>query len=444
MQNSQLSLPCKDFGTFDLVVVGGGCTGVCAALRAARLGLKVAIVEKSNCFGGVATNGLVNVWHTLLDITCTEQVISGLTEEVEQKLLENGSAWVENTKSIGIRFDPNAMKFVLDQLVVESGIKIFFHTVYCALIANDGKIDHIVVGNEDGLGRIFAEFFIDATGDGDLCRDAGLKSYAYNRIQPPFPCCFLNGTIKGNLGELIEKFGPEFGLDDDWGWGGTVPGVEGVSFRADFHVFGKQCSHADELTEAELEGRRKIYAMSGLLKKYDDPKLAVAALCSQIGIRETVHYETNFKATEWDLLTGKSYEDTVMQGTYRVDIHHQHDNGITFKYLGGETETFYGKSNRLVRGNWREEMGITTPCARYYQIPFRILVQNTVRNLIPVGRMIHADEGAFGALRVMVNLNQLGEAAGVAAWLSLQTGKGISEISGVDVRSQLRKGGSCL
>lgn len=44
----------KDFGTFDLVVVGGGCTGVFAAIRAARLGLKVAIIERSNCFGGVA------------------------------------------------------------------------------------------------------------------------------------------------------------------------------------------------------------------------------------------------------------------------------------------------------------------------------------------------------------------------------------------------------
>ena len=76
----------------DIVVVGGGCTGVFAAVRAARLGLKVAIIEKSNCFGGVATNGLVCVWHTLLDVDKKEQIIAGLTQEVEETLFKAGYA----------------------------------------------------------------------------------------------------------------------------------------------------------------------------------------------------------------------------------------------------------------------------------------------------------------------------------------------------------------
>ena len=59
MNTTELTLSCKDFGNYDVVVTGGGCTGVFAAIRSARLGLRVALVEKSNCFGGVATNGLV-------------------------------------------------------------------------------------------------------------------------------------------------------------------------------------------------------------------------------------------------------------------------------------------------------------------------------------------------------------------------------------------------
>ena len=62
----------------DLCVVGGSATGVFAAVRAARLGLRVMLAEKQNCFGGVATNGLVNVWHTYKD---TEKKMQGKEEK---------------------------------------------------------------------------------------------------------------------------------------------------------------------------------------------------------------------------------------------------------------------------------------------------------------------------------------------------------------------------
>ena len=119
MKSIQLS--CKEFGNYDLVVVGGGCAGVFAAVRAARLGLKTAIVEKHNCFGGVATAGLVNVWHTVLDSDGKERVIAGLTEEVRSTLLKNGHAVPEKTVSPAIYFDPNVMKWELDKLAAGAG-----------------------------------------------------------------------------------------------------------------------------------------------------------------------------------------------------------------------------------------------------------------------------------------------------------------------------------
>jgi len=65
----------------DICVIGGSCTGVFAAVRAARLGARVAIVEEQGFFGGVATASLVNVWHSLFDTTGEQQIIGGLTEE---------------------------------------------------------------------------------------------------------------------------------------------------------------------------------------------------------------------------------------------------------------------------------------------------------------------------------------------------------------------------
>ena len=439
MGNLDITLPCKDFGYFDVVVVGGGCAGVFAAVRAARKGLKVAIVEKSNCFGGVATSGLVNVWHSLFDIYNKEQIIGGLTHEVVHTLLKAGYGELSQTESAYIRFDPNALKHVMDELVVGSNIKVFFHTFYCSLIKEDRQIKSILLANKDGIGCLSAGFFIDATGDGDLCRDAEINSYVDSAIQPPTPCCFMSKTIEKDLGELITLHGKDFDLEDDWGWSGKIPGLNDIFFRADFHIFDKICNRAEDLTLAEIEGRKKIYALSELLKKYDHPDHAVVALCSQIGIRETVHYETQFKANEMDLLLGKSYDDTVMRGTYRIDIHHHKDNGITFKYLDGRQVTYYGKSNKRIKSNWMEDMGIKTPPAPYYQVPFRILVQEKVNNLIPVGRMINADRGAFGALRVMVNLNQLGEAAGIAAYLSVNEQKDIQKVCGKSVQKELHK-----
>ena len=439
MNNMDITLSCKDFGHFDVVVVGGGCTGVFAAVKAARRGLKVAIIEKSNCFGGVATTGLVNVWHSLFDIYGKEQIIGGLTDEVVRALIKTGYGRIVQASPNYINFDPNALKRILDELVTANHIKVFFHTFYNSLITEGNEITRIIVGNKDGIGSITAGFFIDSTGDGDLCRDAGLDSYVDNAFQPPTPCCFLSHKIKQDLGELITLHGEEFGLDDDWGWDCPIPGLDNIDFRADFHIFGKMCNVADDLTDAEIEGRRKIYALCELLKKYDDPKHSIVTLSSQIGIRETVHYNTIFKANEQDLLLGTSYEDTVMRGTYSIDIHHQNDNGITFKYLDGRVVTHYGKTNKCIVSNWMEEMGITKEPAPYYQVPFRILVQEKIKNLIPVGRMLNADRGAFGALRVMVNLNQLGEAAGIAACLSIKEQKPIQEVCGKAVSLELQK-----
>ena len=167
-------------------------------------------------------------------------------------------------------------------------------------------------------------------------------------------------------------------------------------------------------------------------------------MCSSLGIRESVHVRTRFCASETALLTGERYAAPVLNGTYPVDVHHQDDGGITFKYLDGTFTTIWGKGTRTETGNWREEAGLDGPPAKYYQIPFDILVGEKYGNFAAAGRMVNADAGAFGALRVMVNLNQLGEAAGTAAALCLEQGTTMREIDGVSVTKALRKGGSAL
>lgn len=429
----------------DVCVVGGSCTGVFAAVRAARLGARVVLIERQNRFGGVAANGLVNIWHSLMDTGNTEQIIAGLTDEVLCRLRANDAVMAGRDAWSAHIFNPNELAIVLDDLVREHRIKPYLHTQYAALACDGDTITHVVVENKDGRSAIAARFFIDATGDGDLARDLHLPSYRSAQVQPPTACYFLQGEIDDvRLQQAVETYGGAYGLQPDWGWSETVPGLAHISMRADTHLKDLLCSRADDLTAAELEGRRRAGAMVRLLNRHTDGRYGLAALCSHVGVRETVHYQTRFQAREMDLLTGKRYEDAILNGTYRVDQHHSETGGITFRYLDGTTCTYFENGKKKVLGNWMQERQFTGRPARFYQVPFALLVQEHCANFICAGRMLHADEGAFGALRVMVNVNQLGEAAGVAAYLAVQTGLPVWKLPGRQVRDTLQAGGSCI
>lgn len=431
----------------DLCVVGGSCTGVFAAVRAARLGAKVVLVEKQNCLGGTATSGLVNIWHSLHDADGKNQIIAGLTQETLERLNSAGALIRGQSVNDAYHFNSQELKIELDRYIQENKIKLYLHTYYSSVLYEGSRLKAVIVENKDGRSAIKADFFIDATGDGDMARDLKIESYQNKNIQPPSSCFLMKGDIEGaELNDIIHEHGQEAGLQDDWGWSGHSVCGKNITMRADNHVFKVLCSRTDDLTYSEMEGRRQMRAFVDLLKKYgkESKDYSLVAACSHIGIRDTVHYKTAFRACEKDLLLGRQYEDPILNGTYRVDIHHSEDMGITFKCLNGERHTLYGKGTREEFGNWRDEEGITGEPAKYYQLPFEILKGKTYENFIMAGRMLNADEGAFGALRVMVNLNQLGEAAGVAAYLALDGAKSIQSLDGASVCRLLKNGGSVI
>ena len=80
----------------------------------------------------------------------------------------------------------------------------------------------------------------------------------------------------------------------------------------------------------------------------------------------------------------------------------------------------------------------------YYQIPYRSLVTQKVKNLLMTGRMLDAEEEAYSAIRVMVYTNQTGEAAGVAAYISLAQDGDVRSVNVNDLRKLLKEGGSII
>ncbi|MEG1880726.1 MAG: FAD-dependent oxidoreductase, partial [Oscillospiraceae bacterium] len=169
----------------------------------------------------------------------------------------------------------------------------------------------------------------------------------------------------------------------------------------------------------------------------------LASLCSYIGIRQTYQIKSRYKCTEDEILSGKRFDDAILNGTYCLDVHHNADmdSGVTLKYLNGESRVHHGANQANESGRWRE---VTEKNPLFYQIPYRAIIPEKFDNLLMCGRMIDAENSAYGAIRVMVNANQLGEAAGVAAAICVNENCNTYDVDTVKLRELLKKGGSIV
>ena len=435
----------------DVCVLGGSCTGLFAAIRAARLGARVVIIEKDNCFGGIATTSMVNVWHSLHDTEGKKQIIAGLTEETVNRLDRRHAVQRHEltNPSRGFTFNSEELKIELDELAREAGIKIYLHTQFAApapLRDSSGRLEAVFVENKSGRGTIRARMFIDATGDADLAARLGCETYFANHLQPATACVRFSGwdtlgDTARRVGELIRTHGPAHNLPPTFSWGGRVPGSDTYMLAAT-RIHGINPANADDLTHGEIEGRRQVRAIADILRA-DAPnsRLSLEALPSRLGLRESRHIRSPYQLSGDDVLAGRAFDDTIAQGSYRVDVHHQDKPGITLRYLDGREE-YHRPGFPSENTRWRPETA-TNPT--YYQIPYRSLLPLSVPdNVIVAGRMLDVDPSAHAAVRVMVNMNQTGEAAGVAAVLALETNQPLRALNVATLRAKLTAGGSAL
>ncbi len=428
----------------DLCVVGGSCTGVFAAVRAARRGLRVALIEKQNSFGGVATNGMVCIWHSELCTEHRQQIWSGVTAEVLERLKQRDAVEVRDPNP-DTRFILNTeeLKIELDALVVEHQIRPYLHTWYARPVVKDGHIEAVIIQNKDGRSAIRAKVYVDASGDGDLASHLEVPYTVRPDLQAPTTCAKIRGLGGINMRQFYNEHRDEFDVPKDAGWSTAFPGgKDDVRLHAETHVFGANTADARQWTEAEMEGRRHIRAMMDMVRTHMPERredLALLALSSSIGVRETRRCQGLYRLTEMDVLEGRHFDDAIGYGSYRVDVHYPEGGGYLFKYLDGST--IASTSSGREYGRWRPERDENPS---FYQIPFRTMLSSQCDNMIMAGRMIDADEAAFGAIRVMVNMNQTGEAAGEAAALMVEQNRSCQDISVGELRERMREGGSLI
>jgi len=436
-------------GHFDICVVGGSCTGVFAAVAAARLGAKVALIENNGFFGGVATAGLVNIWHSFFDTGVQRQIIGGLTGEIVQRL--KGRKAVEILEPTGhsyVALNTAELIIELDEMVREHRIQPFLHSRFVQTVGRYGHLQAVIVEDKTGRRALAASCFVDATGDGDVIARMGLPTDRGATLQPPTTCMLLRGLAElrrrnpdFDLGRAVHDPSHPNALKQGFLWHAQVVGAPELTMVAGTRVAGADCSDADQLTATEIEGRRQIRAMCDILRHLPGgQETALVSLPAYVGVRQTRQARCLHELTEQEVLTGLRFDDAIANGSYRVDIHHIDRAGITLRYLDGREEyAAPGQDSQWSR--WRQEQAVDPT---FYQIPYRCLVPQGSQNVLVAGRLIDADAGAYGAVRVMVNCNQTGQAAGVAAALALEEACDVSRVNATRLREVLASQGAIV
>lgn len=186
----------------DVIVVGAGPAGMCAAIAAAREGVSVILVEQGGFCGGMATRGLVGSFMTCYDSKGENMIIRGLFQEIVNRMVDKGFAihpslvhagtaftsWIVVGHEHVTPFEPEGLKLVMDEMLTEAGVKILYHTDFLRPLMEHHTITGILVSSKRGPEVIKGKVVIDCTGDGDVAARCNVPyeygNEACNLVQP--------------------------------------------------------------------------------------------------------------------------------------------------------------------------------------------------------------------------------------------------------------------
>jgi hypothetical protein len=418
----------------DVLVVGGGPSGIGAALGAAAAGARVILVERYGFLGGNATAALVmplTSFHAHRDRTPDldrtalfptdhgpgEPVVAGVFRRMLSRLVQAGGALRPSGETgFTVPFDPEILKMVALDLLDEAGVQYLFHA-FASEVTGGNRPDAVVFEGKSGPLVIRAGVIVDATGDGDIAAAAGAP-FEIGRdrdglVQPmtlmfrmvEFEREAFAGYARRHpdqwrgvhgLWDLVQRATAAGELDlprEDVLFFGT-PHPREVSVNST-RVTGVQGISAYDLTRAEWESRRQMRQLTAFLRKYVPgfERAYVAQSGVQVGVRETRRIVGEYQLTAEDVLGARKFDDVIARGAYPVDIHNPEGPGTVLRRV---------------------------PSGEAYDIPLRCLLPQGAENLVVAGRCISGTHEAHSSYRVMPISMATGHAAGVCAALAVR------------------------
>ena len=366
---------------YNVIVVGGGFSGVAAAIAAARENKKVLLIEKSGALGGAANISLVMPYMPYTTKICDSDgntksiaLVRGLFKEINDRLYSAGKLVDDFNDRIGV-FDDEYLKIVLDRMVIESGVDIIFHATLCDVYTEGRKIKAVEISTVAGKMLFEADCYIDATGDANLSALAGCKfnlGRKEDNLCQPMTLCFRVCNVswehlrkeRADINTLWRKYREE----------GKVknprenvlmfkPLAENTVHFNSTRIVKLNPTNPFDVTRAEMEAREQMLELFSFLKANFEAfrNADIFSSAAAIGVRESRMVIGEHMLTVDELLATTKFEDAIAAGNYDIDIHNPEGTGTSHKFF---------------------------PEGVYYTVPYRSLVAKDFDNLLVAGRCI--------------------------------------------------------
>lgn len=393
----------------DVVVVGSGTAGTCAAIAAARNGAQTVLVERYGFLGGTSTQVLDTFYGFYTPGSVAYKVVGGIPDDVVAALKIHQAAF-ERPNSFGagtgVTYDPSILKIVWETLALQAGVRLLYHSFCTDVVMEGSRIKGVILDGKHGLLKINAQVVIDCSGDADVCHWAGAP---YERAGEIDPAQTLTTTFR--MVNVDTSRAQAFGKQAMWqkmeeaanSGKYQLPRREGswhiTTQTGVIHTIMTRVADIDgtdplALTGAEIDGRRQALEYSRFLRDFIPgyENAALSWLSHPIGVRETRRVYGEYRLTREDCLAGKKFEDAVGACGAPIEDHH----------AGKDTAWVY------------------LPDGMTYDIPYRTLVPQKVTGLLVAGRCFSATHDAHASCRSMAQTMTMGQAAGTAAALAVQ------------------------
>ncbi len=410
----------------DLVVVGGGLSGTCCAISAAREGLKVVLVQDRPVLGGNASSE-VRLWvlgatsHMGNNNRWSRE--GGIINEImEENLYRNrqGNAMIYDT-------------ILLEKCVLEKNLTLLLNTAAFDVEKSDAdtiSAVHAFCSQNSTRYLLKAPLFCDASGDGILGFMSGAAFRMGAETKEEFGEGFAPDAAYGQLlghsmyfyskdiGTPVKFVPPSWALDDIT----KIPryrqfntNMQGCNFW--WLEYGGRMDTVHQTEDIKWELWKVIYGVWNYFKnsgKFPEAETMQLEWVGTIpGKRESRRFEGDYWIRQQDLVEQKPFDDVFVHGGWAVDLH-------------------------PADGIYSEKSGCTQWHSKgVYGIPYRCHYSKNITNLFLAGRIISATHVAFGSTRVMATCAAGGQAVGVAAALckelglkprALSSGEGLREL----------------
>ena len=408
---------------YDIIVVGGGTAGCSCAYTAAKLGLKVLIIEKNTFLGGSITSALVIPAMKTSDNAINTEFFDTLYEKLNS--IGGAITYCDGNKGW---FNPELTKIVLDEMLTSVGVDILFESSVKEINENLSLYIVTIENNNDYafpeilLSSIETRYLVDATGDAKICEKLNCD-FLEKKSQPINLRFIMSGINVKEFSDWIMEFdknrdvttsctvdGKTY-LSTAYTWDkGTIKWALEPLFEAAikeevitekdsnyfqlFSVAGTadsiafNCPRLVNITSNPyIEGRQSILRLSNFCKKYlkGFENAHISSIANSLGVRVSSRVKGKYIYTQGDLRSGKKFENPVVISNYPIDIHSDKRNSSKLEKVYQE-----------------------------YQLPIESLIIND--KLFVVGRCISADFESQAALRIIPSCFSMGE--GLAKYLA--------------------------